>query len=91
MTEGESPILTLEKVVQLYCFMGPLRLPGVSANLEKLPQAVQRSKGIDSGLSDEGIIAVLNGRIARPPLLFMNSQCLIFRSRAYYFFRKSIA
>jgi pimeloyl-ACP methyl ester carboxylesterase len=38
-------------------------------NLDRMKDAVQRSKDIAAGLSDEGIIAVLNGMIIRPSRL----------------------
>jgi len=40
-----------------------------NSNLVKFPDALQRSKDIASGISGEGIIAVLNGMIARPSRL----------------------
>lgn len=39
------------------------------SNLEKFPEALQRSKEIASGISGDGIIAVLNGMILRPSRL----------------------
>jgi len=40
-----------------------------TSNLEKFPEALQRSKDIASGIPGEGIIAVLNGMMARPSRL----------------------
>ncbi|NSW93297.1 MAG: alpha/beta hydrolase [Bacteroidales bacterium] len=48
-----------------------------SSNLEKLKEAVERSKTIASSISDEGIIAVLKGMMARPSRLHIMEEGLI--------------
>jgi pimeloyl-ACP methyl ester carboxylesterase len=49
----------------------PVNIPRMFAdfNAEKFKEAVDRNKSIASGISEEGIIAVLNGMISRPSRL----------------------
>jgi pimeloyl-ACP methyl ester carboxylesterase len=65
--EKEIKIVKAGKKYLLY----PENIPKMYAtkNLEKFREKVQRSKDIASTIRDEGIIAVLNGMIARPSRL----------------------
>ncbi len=54
---GKKYLLYPENITRMYA----------TSNFEKLSDQIQRSKDIASTVRDEGIIAVLNGMMARPP------------------------
>ncbi|MDP4224469.1 MAG: alpha/beta hydrolase [Bacteroidota bacterium] len=61
---GKKYLLYPENISRMYA----------TGNLEKLRDQIQRSKDIASTIRDEGIIAVLNGMMARPPRVSIMEQ-----------------